>query len=85
MWDRYTDLYPDRDLVYRVGVSDYETDWFFAHVNRNVGNKTYLPTTWTVLFDLDNIVNTGNYTIQLALASATTAELQVSNYYNNVI
>ncbi|KAK9069437.1 hypothetical protein SSX86_011341 [Deinandra increscens subsp. villosa] len=76
LWDRYTDLYPDRDLVYTVGVSDYASDWFFAHVNRNVGNKTYIPTTWTVLFDLEDVV-TGNYTIQLALASATGAEVQV--------
>ncbi|XP_071711956.1 uncharacterized protein [Rutidosis leptorrhynchoides] len=76
LWDRYTDLYPDRDLVYTVGFNDYKTDWFFAHVNRNVGNKTYIPTTWTVLFDLDK-VTTGNYTLQLALASATSAELQV--------
>lgn len=76
LWDRYTDLYPDRDLVYTVGLSDYQTDWFFAHVNRNVGNKTYLPTTWTVLFDLRD-VTTGNYTLQLALASATAAEVQV--------
>ncbi|PWA88051.1 rhamnogalacturonate lyase family protein [Artemisia annua] len=77
LWDRYTDLYPEQDLVYRVGVSNYETDWFFAHVTRKVGNKTYIPTTWTILFDLENIEPTGNYTIQLALASATAAELHV--------
>ncbi|XP_076933802.1 uncharacterized protein LOC143599825 [Bidens hawaiensis] len=76
LWDRYTDLYPDQDLVYTVGVSDYKTDWFFAHVNRNAGNKTYVPTTWTVLFDLD-VVIIGNYTIQLALASATGADVQI--------
>ncbi|CAA2989385.1 Rhamnogalacturonate lyase [Olea europaea subsp. europaea] len=34
LWDRYTDLYPDQDLVYTVGTSDYRKDWFFAHVNR---------------------------------------------------
>ncbi|KVH92250.1 Carbohydrate-binding-like fold [Cynara cardunculus var. scolymus] len=76
LWDRYTDLYPDRDLIYTVGASDYQIDWFFAHVNRNVGNKTYLPTTWRVLFDLED-VTTGNYTIRLALASANVAEVQV--------
>ncbi|MFS7969604.1 putative rhamnogalacturonan endolyase [Helianthus anomalus] len=76
LWDRYTDLYPDKDLVYTVGVSNYQTDWFFAHVNRHVGNKTYVSTTWTVLFDLEDVI-TGNYTIQLALASATNAEVQI--------
>ncbi|MCD7456963.1 hypothetical protein HAX54_033730 [Datura stramonium] len=34
LWDRYTDLYPNGDLVYKVGVSDFRKDWFFAHVNR---------------------------------------------------
>ena len=34
LWERYTDLYPDEDLVYKVGSSDYKTDWFFAHVPR---------------------------------------------------
>ncbi|GKA37010.1 probable rhamnogalacturonate lyase B isoform X1 [Tanacetum coccineum] len=77
LWDRYTDLYPEQDLVYTVGVSNYETDWFFAHVTRNVGNKTYIPTTWTILFDLENVEPTGSYTIRLALASATAAELHV--------
>ncbi|KAF1002549.1 hypothetical protein AG4045_001550 [Apium graveolens] len=33
LWDRYTDDYPDQDLVYTVGVSNYQIDWFFAHVN----------------------------------------------------
>ncbi|KAK2996012.1 hypothetical protein RJ640_013902 [Escallonia rubra] len=77
LWDRYTDLYPDNDLIYTVGLSNYQTDWFFAHVNRLVGNRTYVPTTWQILFDLKDIDQTGDYTLQLALASATTAELQV--------
>lgn len=34
LWERYTDLYPDKDLVYTVGSSTFPTDWFFAHVNR---------------------------------------------------
>ncbi|XP_076933266.1 uncharacterized protein LOC143599106 [Bidens hawaiensis] len=76
LWDQYTVLYPDHDLIYTVGVSDYKTDWFFAHVNRNAGNNNYVPTTWTVTFDLDAVI-IGNYTIQLALASATAAEVQI--------
>ncbi|XP_059624760.1 probable rhamnogalacturonate lyase B isoform X4 [Cornus florida] len=77
LWDRYTDLYPNNDLIYTVGVSDYKKDWFFAHVNRNLGNKTYVSTTWQIVFDLKNVNPMGTYTLRLALASATMAELQV--------
>ncbi|CAI9758172.1 unnamed protein product [Fraxinus pennsylvanica] len=77
LWDRYTELYPEQDLVYTVGVSNYQTNWYFARVNRKTGNKNYIPTTWKILFDLDDIDEQGNYTLQLALASATDAELQV--------
>ncbi|URE16593.1 Rhamnogalacturonate lyase [Musa troglodytarum] len=34
LWERYADLYPDSDLIYSVGESDYRKDWFFAHVTR---------------------------------------------------
>lgn len=34
LWERYADLYPDEDLVYTVGTSDYAKDWFFAQVTR---------------------------------------------------
>ncbi|KAG6699249.1 hypothetical protein I3842_08G058300 [Carya illinoinensis] len=34
LWERYADLYPNGDLVYRVGVNDYRKDWFFAQVTR---------------------------------------------------
>ncbi|KAI5648050.1 hypothetical protein M9H77_34055 [Catharanthus roseus] len=77
LWDRYTDLYPLQDLIFTVGVHDYQRDWFFAHVNRNVGNKTYVPTTWQIIFDLENTAESSKYTLQLALASANEAELQI--------
>ncbi|XP_047256560.1 probable rhamnogalacturonate lyase B [Capsicum annuum] len=80
LWDRYTEIYTD-DLVFTVGSSRYQTDWFFAHLNRyfynDDGNKTYAPTTWQVLFDLEDVDQSSNYTLQLALASAHEAELQV--------
>ena len=34
LWERYAELYPDKDLIYTVGVSDYTKDWFFAQVTR---------------------------------------------------
>ncbi|KAG8383635.1 hypothetical protein BUALT_Bualt04G0034500 [Buddleja alternifolia] len=77
LWDRYTDMYPYEDLVYTIETNNYETDWYFAHVNRNVGNKTYVPTTWKILFNLVDVDESSNYTLQLALASANEAELQV--------
>ncbi|KAG5574228.1 hypothetical protein H5410_054362 [Solanum commersonii] len=81
LWDRYTEIYPDVDLVFTIGLSNYQTDWFFAHLNRyfynDDGNKTYAPTTWQVLFDLEDVDQSSNYTLQLAFASAHEAELQV--------
>ncbi|KAM0995246.1 hypothetical protein ACFX19_010798 [Malus domestica] len=80
LWERYRDYYPDRDLIYTVGTDNYGDDWFYAHVTRN-RNGTYEATTWQIVFQLENIWNTGNYTLQLALASANYAELQVR--FNN--
>ncbi|KAL3618966.1 hypothetical protein CASFOL_037194 [Castilleja foliolosa] len=79
MWDRYTELYPDQDLVYTIESSNYKTDWYFAHVNRKTGNKLYVPATWKIMFNLTNtnVDESAHYTLQLALASATNAELQV--------
>lgn len=77
LWERYSDLYKDGDLVYIVGVDDYRKDWFFAHVTRNLGNKTYVATTWQILFELDIVKQNSIYVLRLALASATDSELQV--------
>ncbi|PHT30957.1 hypothetical protein CQW23_27294 [Capsicum baccatum] len=43
LWDRYSDLYPNGDLIYKVGVSDFRKDWFFAHVWIN---KPSRPRPW---------------------------------------
>ncbi|KAG4399641.1 hypothetical protein AAZX31_08G266800 [Glycine max] len=77
LWERYTDLYPNDDLVYTVGVSKYRKDWFYAHVTRSTGNKTYQPTTWQIVFEHPNQIIRGNYTLQLALACTADADLQV--------
>ncbi|KAJ4840417.1 hypothetical protein Tsubulata_009253, partial [Turnera subulata] len=81
LWDRYTDLYPKSDLIYTIGSSSYQKDWFFAQVPRKTGNKTYEATTWQIVFALRNVSLHGNYTLQLALASASLSELQVR--FNN--
>ncbi|KAF8404746.1 hypothetical protein HHK36_009635 [Tetracentron sinense] len=77
LWERYTDLYPDEDLVYRVGISNYRRDWFFAHVTRRTMNNTYKPTTWRITFALNKVSRTKTYYLRLALASASFSELQV--------
>ncbi|XP_048424250.1 uncharacterized protein LOC103938556 [Pyrus x bretschneideri] len=76
LWERYEDYYPNHDLIYTIGTNNYSDDWFYAHVTRNI-NGTYEATTWQIVFQLENVWSTGNYTLQLALASATYAELQV--------
>ncbi|XVE86892.1 hypothetical protein DITRI_Ditri18aG0072000 [Diplodiscus trichospermus] len=81
LWDRYSDIYSRHDLVYTVGFSNYSQDWFYAHVPRNEGNSTYKPTTWQIKYNLEDVNETGNYTLQLALAAASYAELQVR--FNN--
>ncbi|KAJ7958894.1 Rhamnogalacturonate lyase family protein [Quillaja saponaria] len=78
LWERYAELYPDKDLVYNVGVSDYSKDWFFAQVTRKIDNsKTYQGTTWQIKFKLDNVNKNSTYKLRLALASTTLSELQV--------
>ncbi|XP_074361421.1 uncharacterized protein LOC141701684 [Apium graveolens] len=76
LWDRYTDLYPDKDLVYNVGTSNYSKDWFFSQVARKIKDE-YHPTTWQINFDLPHIVVNGTYTLQLALASRNLDQLRV--------
>lgn len=102
MWERYADLYPNQDLVYTVGASDYKKDWFYAHVtrcikklilakhdcllvfnlislrHRKVGENAYKATTWQIKFKLDNIEQSGSYTLRIALASATFSILEVN-------
>ncbi|XP_065874912.1 uncharacterized protein [Euphorbia lathyris] len=80
LWQKYTDLYKI-DLVYNVGISNYSQDWFFAHVTREKGNNTYEATTWKIIFPLEEVKQSGNYTLQLALASAALSEIQVR--FNN--
>nr|VDD05865.1 unnamed protein product [Brassica rapa] len=81
LWQRYTELYPNHDLVYTVGVSNYSQDWFYAHVTRNIGGSTYVPTTWQIVFELPYVNWRGSYTLQIALSSAARANLQVR--FNN--
>ncbi|KAI4388681.1 hypothetical protein MLD38_000988 [Melastoma candidum] len=77
LWERYTELYPDEDLVFTIGENNYRTDWFFAQVTRKKADNTYVPTTWQVKFTIDTIDRAGTYKLHLSLASVTVANLQV--------
>ncbi|CAN8328463.1 unnamed protein product [Cochlearia groenlandica] len=77
LWQRYTELYRNHDLVYTIGASNYTQDWFYAHVTRKIDDSTYVPTTWQIVFQLPYVNMEGSYTLQLALASAMRANLQV--------
>jgi len=81
LWQRYTELYPNHDLIYTIGVSNYSKDWFYSQVTRKIGDSTYTPTTWQTVFHLPYVNMRGSYTLQLALASAAWANLQVR--FNN--
>ncbi|KAE8715771.1 hypothetical protein F3Y22_tig00110160pilonHSYRG00445 [Hibiscus syriacus] len=81
LWDRYSDIYRDGDLVYTVGTSSYSRDWFFAHVPRQTGNNTSRATTWQIKYNLQDVNERGTYTLRLALAAASYAEVQVR--FNN--
>ncbi|GAB4847199.1 hypothetical protein Ancab_026209 [Ancistrocladus abbreviatus] len=77
LWKRYSELYPDHDLVYTVGLSDYHKDWFFAQVTREFENSTLSGTTWQIKFQLDDLVPSSMYTLRIALAAASESDLQV--------
>ncbi|KAM5575242.1 putative rhamnogalacturonate lyase B [Rosa sericea] len=77
LWERYAELYPNEDLVYTIGTSDYTKDWFFAQVTRKKDDGTYQGTTWKIKFQLDNVSQTKIYKLRLALATANIAELQI--------
>ncbi|KAJ0966751.1 hypothetical protein J5N97_023668 [Dioscorea zingiberensis] len=77
LWERYADLYPDHDLIFTVGVSDYTKDWFFAQVTRKGEGNTYQATTWQIKFKLDEVHEDGTYKLRVAIASSALAELQV--------
>ncbi|KAF3327218.1 putative rhamnogalacturonate lyase B isoform X1 [Carex littledalei] len=76
LWERYTDLYPKDDLVYKVGTSNYKKDWFYAHVTRKVGEE-YYTTTWQIKFNLNNAQKNSSYMLRVAIATSHMSRLEV--------
>ncbi|PKA46203.1 hypothetical protein AXF42_Ash015496 [Apostasia shenzhenica] len=77
LWERYAELYPDGDLVYTIGISDYRRDWFFAQATRKNEQNSFSPTTWQIKFQLNDVKQNGRYILRVAIASATLSEMQV--------
>ncbi|XP_030542774.2 probable rhamnogalacturonate lyase B isoform X1 [Rhodamnia argentea] len=77
LWERYTELYPDNDLIYTIDASDYRKDWFFAQVPRKINDSTYQGTTWQIKFKLDDVHQSETYKLRPALATANVAQLEV--------
>ncbi|KAF6166742.1 hypothetical protein GIB67_005618 [Kingdonia uniflora] len=78
LWERYAELYPDGDLIFKIGLNDYQKDWFFAQVPRKkLETDGYEGTTWQIIFKLDKVNKKGTYKLRVALASAALAELQI--------
>ncbi|XP_047340187.1 probable rhamnogalacturonate lyase B [Impatiens glandulifera] len=77
LWYRYSQMYPRRDLVYIIGLSNHTKHWLFAQVTRNSQKNVFEGTTWQIVFRLEHIEKNGMYTLQLAIAGASGAELQV--------
>lgn len=50
LWERYAELYPNEDLVYTVGLSDYKKDWFFAQVTRSTSSTLFLQFSMTFCY-----------------------------------
>ncbi|KAI3832435.1 hypothetical protein MKX03_020669 [Papaver bracteatum] len=77
LWEQYSVLYPRTDLVYTVNSSTYQKDWFYAQVNRKLGDDKYNSTTWQIKFNLDSVDQGTIYKLRVALASTHAAELQI--------
>lgn len=54
---------------------------FTATIFHRQVNKSYVPTTRQIVFNTKNVTRNESYTLRIALASATLAEIQV--YINN--
>ncbi|CAN6381333.1 unnamed protein product [Urochloa humidicola] len=76
LWQRYSELYPEKDLIFTVGRSNESKDWFFAQVTRKVGQES-VPTTWQIRFNLDRVIADDTYTLRVALAASERCRLQV--------
>ncbi|XP_038882453.1 probable rhamnogalacturonate lyase B [Benincasa hispida] len=81
LWEQYSELYPNQDLVYNVTTDNYRRHWFFAHVTRATTSDNYEATTWQIVFRLQGPKQTGNYMLRLALASSTDAVVDIR--FNN--
>eukprot|EP00252_Welwitschia_mirabilis_P026686 TRINITY_DN8830_c0_g1_i1.p1 TRINITY_DN8830_c0_g1~~TRINITY_DN8830_c0_g1_i1.p1 ORF type:complete len:644 (+),score=75.58 TRINITY_DN8830_c0_g1_i1:259-2190(+) len=77
LWERYSEIFQNNDLIYIVGSSDWRTDWYFAHTCRIHSDGSLHPATWQVKFQLSDVQPNNHYKLRLAIASSTNAALQI--------
>ena len=77
LWLEYPKEFP-RDVNFVVGESDPRVDWNFAQGTRpGPDGKTYVGTTWRVVFLVSDPPATGEATLRFAFAAAHNAALRV--------
>lgn len=72
LWEKYWELYPDRDPVFKIGESDWSKDWYFAHVLRVNMRASQREISFTL-----PAIEEGDYTLRIAIAGAHQAALEV--------
>lgn len=77
LWERYSEIFKDNDLIYTVGTSDWRRDWCFAHTCRIENDGSFRPATWQIKFQLRGVEQNSPYKLRLAIASSTNAAIQV--------
>ena len=81
LWDQFSGQFSN-PLEYTVGVSDWSTDWNYAHSGYLVGTS-WSVWPWRINFNLDSVPTEGNATLTLALASANSARMDI--YVNDEV
>lgn len=77
LWERYSEIFKDNDLIYTVGTSDWRRDWYFAHTCRIENDGSFRPATWQVKFQLRGVEKNSLFKLRLAIASSTNAAIQI--------
>ncbi|MEY4488825.1 MAG: hypothetical protein RIQ79_1333 [Verrucomicrobiota bacterium] len=77
LWLEYPKDFPS-DVAFTIGQSDPRRDWNYAQVTRpGPDGKTYVGTTWRVIFDIDSPPAKGDAVLRFAFAASHNAALRV--------
>lgn len=73
LWEQFPNEFPN-PLEYTVGVSDWTTDWNYAHGGYPTDGS---PWKWRINFNLSSVPDSGNATLTLAWAGTDHARMDV--------